>query len=97
MADDQDAVYLRWGMGPTNDSVTYCGWNIDDVWFTGVPTCFGDLDRDGTIGLGDLATLLAHYRTTEGATYLEGDLNGDGAVDLADLAELLSLYRTDCP
>lgn len=95
-ADDQETVYIRWGMGPTNDSVTYCGWNIDDVSFTGVPVCPGDLDRDGEIGLGDLATLLANYRTTSGATYLDGDLDGDGAVNLADLAELLSVYGTVC-
>ena len=30
-ADDQPTVYLRWVMGSTDTSVTYCGWNIDDV------------------------------------------------------------------
>ncbi|MBN1550784.1 hypothetical protein JW979_04930 [bacterium] len=30
-ADEQATVYLRWVMGPTDYSVTYCGWNIDDV------------------------------------------------------------------
>ena len=28
-------VYFRWGIGPTDDSVTYPGWNIDDVQVTG--------------------------------------------------------------
>ena len=31
VADDQAVVYLRWTMGSTDGSVTYCGWNIDDV------------------------------------------------------------------
>ena len=58
--------------------------------------CLGDLDADREIGLGDLATLLAHYETTD-ATYEDGDLDGDGDVDLADLALLLAVYETDCP
>ncbi len=30
-ADGESTVYLRWVMGATDSSVTYCGWNIDDV------------------------------------------------------------------
>jgi subtilisin family serine protease len=37
VADDRPAVYFRWAMGPTDDSVTYPGWNIDDVQITGDP------------------------------------------------------------
>jgi subtilisin family serine protease len=35
VADNQPTVYFRWGIGPTDDSVTYPGWNIDDVQVTG--------------------------------------------------------------
>ena len=35
IADDQPTVYVRWGMGTTDESVTYPGWNIDDVSFLG--------------------------------------------------------------
>ncbi|HET6427629.1 MAG TPA: Ig-like domain-containing protein, partial [Phycisphaerae bacterium] len=35
VADGQASVRLRWGMGPTDTSVTYCGWNIDDVLVVG--------------------------------------------------------------
>ena len=35
VADGQSTVYIRWGIGPTDDSVTYPGWNIDDVQVTG--------------------------------------------------------------
>ena len=34
-ADEQPTVYLRWGMGPTDDSFTYPGWNIDDIVLSG--------------------------------------------------------------
>ncbi len=37
LADNQPTVYLRWTMGSTDDSVTYCGWNIDDVQLWGNP------------------------------------------------------------
>ncbi len=31
VADFQPTVYIRWSMGPTDSSVVYPGWNIDDV------------------------------------------------------------------
>jgi len=35
IGDDQPTVYFRWGLGPTNSSVAYGGWNLDDVQVTG--------------------------------------------------------------
>lgn len=35
VADGQATVYFRWGIGPTDDSVVYPGWNIDDVQVIG--------------------------------------------------------------
>jgi hypothetical protein len=35
VGDGQATLYFRWGLGPTDDSVTYAGWNIDDVQITG--------------------------------------------------------------
>jgi hypothetical protein len=35
VADGQPMVYFRWGIGPTDESITYAGWNIDDVQVTG--------------------------------------------------------------
>ena len=35
-ANDNPTVRIRFGMGPTDSSVTYCGWNIDDLMVTGV-------------------------------------------------------------
>ena len=37
VADDQATVYVRWGMGPTDLSVMYCGWNIDDIEVWAIP------------------------------------------------------------
>jgi hypothetical protein len=36
IADFQPTVYIRWSMGPTDDGITYPGWNVDDVRLTGV-------------------------------------------------------------
>ncbi len=36
IADGQPTVYIRWSMGPTDGSQTYCGWNIDDVEIWGI-------------------------------------------------------------
>ncbi len=43
IADGQPTVYVRWTMGQTDDSVQYCGWNIDDVeiWANSCPPCSG--------------------------------------------------------
>jgi hypothetical protein len=35
VADNQPTVYIRWTMGPTDGSVTYPGWNIDDISLAG--------------------------------------------------------------
>ena len=31
VADGKSTVYIRWAMGPTDFSINYCGWNIDDI------------------------------------------------------------------
>ena len=31
IADNEPEVWIRWTMGSTDESVTYCGWNIDDI------------------------------------------------------------------
>jgi hypothetical protein len=35
VASNKPTVYIRWGMGPTDGSTTYPGWNIDDVELRG--------------------------------------------------------------
>jgi hypothetical protein len=100
VADGETTVYLRWVMGPTDEGVTYPGWNIDDIeiWAVNLgPERPGDLDGDGDIDLADLSQLLGHYGMTGGADYEDGDMDADGDVDLADLSALLAVYGTTCP
>lgn len=49
-ADDEPAVQIRYGMGPTDSSVIYCGWNLDAFGFTGgIPGYIdGTVTWDGT-------------------------------------------------
>jgi hypothetical protein len=35
VADGQSTVFVRWGLGPTNQSRQFGGWNIDDVVLSG--------------------------------------------------------------
>jgi hypothetical protein len=83
-------------MGTTDYTAVYCGWNIDDVEFTGMTDCFGDINGDNSVDLADLTIMLSHYGITSGMQYEDGDLNGDGDVDLGDLTELLAVYGTLC-
>jgi hypothetical protein len=50
IADNQPAVSLRWVMGTTDTSVTYPGWNIDDVRIRGVGPSQGCLAAPGAVG-----------------------------------------------
>ena len=94
IADGQSTVYIRWTMGTTDGSVTYCGWNIDDVEIWGiVPTdCPEDLTGDGAIGSDDLFQLLGAWGACAGCAE---DLNGDDTVGSDDLFELLGAWG-DC-
>jgi len=65
-------------------------------WATGEAPCPGDIDGDGSVGLTDLAVILANYGTPSGAGPEDGDLDGDGDVDLSDLAILLGAFGTIC-
>ena len=53
------------------------------------PLLPGDLDGDGRVSVGDLATLIDFllYGDDLGA----GDVNGDGAVNVADLADIIDI------
>lgn len=88
-ADGQATVYLRWMIGPTDSSVTYCGWNIDDVEIVGDPATeilawvpYTDMDP-GAEYENTFAALDTHYQyynatdsTTEDAATLADELVG---------------------
>ena len=49
IADLQTTVYVRWVMGPTDSSVVYPGWSIDDVQIVSI---LGGINIAGTQGDG---------------------------------------------
>ena len=51
---------------------------------------FGDIDGDGSVGIGDLLALLASWGPCPAPC--PEDLNGDGMVDIQDLLDLLSAW-----
>lgn len=99
IADGCATVYFRWVMGSTDSSVTYCGWNIDDVEIWGVSTsplptatpdiCIhsGDTNLDGTITAGDaqmaFQIALGAYSPTTEEA-CAADCNGDDSVTAGD-------------
>jgi hypothetical protein len=93
-ADGQATVYVRWGMGPTDNAVTFPGWNVDDVEVWGVvPLLASDFNGDGAVNAGDVAIFNGCLSGPEGGTgpgCLCVDLDSDGDVDLADFAAFQS-------
>ncbi|MBU0639752.1 MAG: hypothetical protein KKB50_12870 [Planctomycetes bacterium] len=103
-ADGQATVYVRWGLGPTDYSVTYCGWNIDDVTFTGVSTFEkGDLNCDGLLNGFDIDPFVMvmqdqepydeYYTQYPDCNHMLADINGDGDIngfDIDPFVELMS-------
>lgn len=58
--------------------------------------CPADVNRDGVVGLADLAIVLENFGV-EPAVYQDGDIDTDGRVTLSDLALLLENFGTACP
>ncbi len=101
VVDDQPQVYIRWGLGDTDGSLTYPGWNIDDVILEGKITSdpnsgpIADLNDDHSVDTLDLQIFAVHW--------LEGscvdvppcggaDLTGDNKVDMDDLSVFAGLW-----
>ena len=57
------------------------------------PTCPGDLDNNGSLGVSDLNIILAQFGCTQNCSV---DFNGDGSTTIADLLFWLSLFGTVC-
>ena len=89
-ADGQSNLRIRWTMGTTDGSVTYSGWNIDDVEIRGlvepegIP---GDFNLDGFVNGEDLTLLLSRWGACDGCIE---DVTGDGLVGGADLTIVLT-------
>ena len=60
VADDSAMVYIRWGMGPTDNRNHYPGWNIDDVSVVGKirsQIIAGDFEPDCDVDFVDFSIL----------------------------------------
>jgi hypothetical protein len=101
VADHQPTVYVRWVLGPTDGSVTFPGWNVDDVelWaLAPAPALVGDLNCDGHVNFGDINPFVlalsnpAGYATAyPNCNILNGDINGDGHVNFGDINPFVAL------
>jgi len=95
IADGQTGVQVRWVMGTTDGSVTYPGWNIDDIEFIGlVPVgCRVDFNQDGVLDFFDVLEFLTAFDAQDPAA----DMNGDGIFDFFDVLGFLSEFTAGCP
>ena len=102
VADGHATVHVRWGMGPTDDSTSYPGWNIDDVEIWGAlhQSCstiaLGDVNLDGQVDGRDVQSfvrvLLDPYSPT--LTFPElcaSDIDHDGFITPADVGPFVEL------
>lgn len=99
VADGQATVYIRWAMGTTDGSVTYPGWNVDDVQIWGIDSSVvdcgslvftpGDVNPDALVNGDDIQTFVDILLNPAGPWTPEqlcaADLTGEGIVDLADM------------
>lgn len=97
VADNQSTVYLRWTMGETDASGTYCGWNIDDIALTTLecdapcPGPDGDMDGNGTTDGLDLQAFISAMLTAPSPDDLcHGDFSGNGTLGLEDVAGMVA-------
>jgi subtilisin-like proprotein convertase family protein len=87
-------LYVRWGMGTTDSSVTYPGWNIDDVVILGnLPApCAADFNFDGVADILDFLDFFEAFSIEAPAA----DYNADGIVDILDLLDFLNEFSAGC-
>jgi hypothetical protein len=88
-------------MGPTDGSVTYPGWNIDDVEIWGEPQLEplgADLNADGSVTLFDYSIFGACWTGPDQAAAADcecADIDVDGDVDLADFSVMQDEMDTE--
>lgn len=101
VADNHPGVIIRWGMGGTDGSVTYPGWNIDDVEIWGrLPSSvvFGDMNCDGVVDVDDAGPFAlslvdgnAYAAAYPDCTANFGDMNGDTILDGRDISDFVNV------
>lgn len=80
--------------GCTNpDALNYNPAAVLDDGTCILDTCYGDVNGDSSVTVGDLLAILAEFGCTEGCTT---DISGDGLTTVADLLALLSVFGASC-
>ncbi|MEL7474223.1 MAG: proprotein convertase P-domain-containing protein, partial [Planctomycetota bacterium] len=105
VADGASAVRFRWGLGTTDGSVQFHGWNIDDVQIIAdVQSPAADMTTEGTangvpdgaVTLSDFSFYLSQWSSGEPqadiTTTGTSNLIADAAIDLSDFSAYLSLW-----
>ena len=94
LADGQSDVRVRWAMGYTDSSVTYPGWNIDDIKFSGIvpADCQADFNGDDTVNTLDVLAFLNAWTSGDP----RADFNGDGSVNTLDVLAFLNAWNAGC-
>ncbi len=81
LVDQQSAVYVRWVMGETDNSIAYCGWNIDDITFRGNSASAEGEGEGATEGEGEGSGEGEGEGATEGEGEGSGEGEGEGATE----------------
>jgi hypothetical protein len=108
LADGQSQVRVRWGMGPTDSSVVYHGWNLDDIEFWAlVPLppagCPGDVNCSGAVDFDDIDRFVEALGYGGGigwpheCPWINADCNNDANVTFDDIDPFVALIGTACP
>jgi hypothetical protein len=106
LANNQLAVYVRWGYRIGSAAWAYSGWNIDDVAIWGLPGepeyTVGDLNCDGLVDNFDIRAFVValnatapdypeYYDLYPGCDRDLADVNGDDIVDNFDISPFVNL------
>ncbi|GAB4384953.1 MAG: hypothetical protein Kow0022_09160 [Phycisphaerales bacterium] len=93
---DGNVIQVRWVMGTTDGSVTYPGWNIDDIEFLGVlpiAGCDADFNNDGMLDFFDVQAFLEAFSVSDPSA----DFNHDSLFDFFDVQAFLQAFSAGCP
>ncbi len=74
----------------TNDG-GYTSIHLSEVDQKGCPQCYGDLDGDGSVAVGDIILAITNWGDCLGHC-CAGDVDGNGTVDVSDIVDIITLW-----
>jgi len=91
VADGRPTVYVRWGMGATDNEWNYCGWNIDEVLVDGsAPPTYPEIavEQPAGTGLSDGSSSIGCGSVTVGSSSppISFTIRNTGTSDLTGLS-----------